>query len=627
MMWTFRQRWQATVGMLLAGVAFGAVLRAENAVTVMEDEDSFTMSNGTLSVRVSKKSGDLVSMKHEGRETLYAPPQGHAFGYWSHDVRGGESIETMVTIDPADTGGERAEVSVKGISGGKPMGHGPGAPPEGDVPVDIDIRYSLARDDAAVYAYCIFEHQPDYPAGDFTEARFAAKLDPEVYSHVHIDEFRSGRYPLVSEGADKYIYTAVQFDHRAYGVTSPERGLGWWILVPSPEFLSAGPNQPEFLVHGHLVAFVYWRSSHYGQSNLTLAGGESWKKVVGPFLLYANEGESSEAMWDDAKARLKREETAWPYPWVRGGDYAPAERRSAVEGRIVLDDSSSPEAGRLPGRLTVGLSKTPYTVTAGDREREIDWQHDAKHYQHWVHSDRRDGSFTIPNVPAGTYRLHAFAEGVLGELSEDGITVPEGGRVEIGELEWKPERFGEPIWEIGKADRDGREFAGSGEFWHPGAPLRYRDRFPGEITFTIGESDPAEDWFYAHMPYVNDPEARIRPFFGVSGKTEDATRHIVFHLDKEPRGVATLRVALTGTGGNPALAVKVNGEEVEPIGFGVNDGALGRHQIRGDWRQRAATFDATLLQQGENRISLTVPAGSPNDGVVYDYLRLEVKEE
>lgn len=616
----------SAVSVVLAGAVLAAVARAEEAVSVTEDERSFTMSNGTLSVRVSKESGDLVSMKHKGRETLFAPPRGHAYGYWSHDVRGGEAIETRVTIDPADTGGERAEVSVKGISGGRPMGHGPGAPPEGDVAVDIDIRYSLARGDAGVHAYCIFEHKPDYPAGDFTEARFAAKLDPDVYTHVHIDELRSGRYPLVSEGADKYIHTAVQFDHRAYGVTSPERGLGWWILVPSPEFLSAGPNQPDFLVHGHLVAFVYWRSSHYGQSNLTLAEGESWKKVVGPFLLYANEGESSEAMWNDARARLEKEEAAWPYPWVRGGDYAPAERRSVVEGRIVLDDPGAPEAGRLPGRLTVGLTKTPYTVSAGGREREIDWQHDAKHYQHWVHDDRRDGSFTIPNVPAGTYHLHAFAEGVLGELSKGGITVPEGGRVDIGELEWQPQRSGEQVWEIGKADRDAMEFAGSGEFWHPGAALRYRDQFPGEITFTIGKSDPAEDWFYAHMPYVNDPEARIRPFFGVSGRTEDATRHIDFDLDREPRGKATLRVALTGTGGNPMLAVKVNGEDVAPIRFGANDGALVRHQIRGDWRERAATFDAALLRKGGNRISLTVPAGSPNDGVVYDYLRLEVEK-
>lgn len=600
--------------------------QSDAGVSVREDETSFFMSNGTLSVQVSKQSGDLVSMKYNGRETLFAPPGGHAYGYWSHDVKKAQSIETKITIDPSSNGGERAEVSVKGISGGRPMGSGPGAPPEGDVPVDIDIRYSLANGDAGVYAYCIFEHLPGYPAGDFTEARFAAKLDPDVYSHVHIDEYRSGRYPLVSEGADKYIYTTVQFDHRAYGVTSPETDLGWWILVPSPEYLTGGPNQPEFLVHGHLVAFVYWRSSHYGHGNVTLAAGESWKKVVGPFLLYANDGESFESMWDDAKARLKQEEAAWPYAWVEGGDYAHAEERTTVRGRILLNDPQGGEPGTLPGRLTVGLSKTPYTVALDGVEQQIDWQHDAKYYQHWVHSNQRDGQFEIPNVPAGAYSLHAFADGVLGEVFKADVVVPRGGQVDLGNIEWAPVRHGRTVWELGKADRDGMEFAGVDEFWHPGAPLRYRDLFPGEITFTIGESDPSKEWFYAHMPYVYDPDAQIRPFFGVSGKTTSAIRHIVFDLDETPSGTATLRVALTGTGSDPLLQLSVNGEEAGVIRFGTNDGALGRHQIRGDWREQVGLFPAALLKKGRNTLSLTVPAGNPNAGVIYDYLRLELDD-
>ena len=34
--------------------------------------------------------------------------------------------KTRITIDPENNGGERGEVSIKGISGGHPMGSGPG---------------------------------------------------------------------------------------------------------------------------------------------------------------------------------------------------------------------------------------------------------------------------------------------------------------------------------------------------------------------------------------------------------------------------------------------------------------------------------------------------------------------
>ncbi len=612
----------------MVGWVFEVSAQETGAVTLSQDDTTFTMSNGTLSVKVSKESGDLVSMQYKGRETL-TDRSGHPFVYWSHDVKGGEAIETKVTIDPADNAGDRAEVSVKGVSGGKFMGFGPGAPEEGDIAVDIDIRYSLARDDAAVYAYTIFEHKPDYPAGDFTEARLAAKLDPG-FTHLHIDELRDGQYPLLPEwpdtpdGADKYIYTTTQFDHRAYGATNPDDGLGWWMLIPSPEFLSAGPTQPEFLVHGNLVVFCYWRSSHYGHAQIILEDGEPWKKVVGPIVMYANEGDSSAAMWDDAKARLKQEETAWPYDWVQGGDYAHATQRSTVRGRVVLRDTQLDLNGELPGRLTIGLTRTPYTVATTDGTREIDWQHDAKFYQHWVRSDQRDGTFAIPHVPAGTYNLHAFADGVLGELFHASVEVPQGSEVDLGELEWTPVRHGQTHWEIGKPDRDASEFAGADRFWHPGAALRYAESFPADTTFTIGESNPATDWFYAHTPFIDDPEARVRPFRGIAGDNKPSSRTINFNLDQSPTGQATLRIALTGTGGNPVLHLKVNGQDQAPIDFGRSDGALTRHQTRGDWRERAATFDASFLKKGANTLTLTVPAGDPNAGVIYDYLRLEL---
>jgi rhamnogalacturonan endolyase len=65
---------------------------------------------------------------------------------------GGTELITAVTIDPRTNGGVRAEVSVKGVSGGRKMGHGPGvaAGAEGDLPVDIEIRYALGQDESGI---------------------------------------------------------------------------------------------------------------------------------------------------------------------------------------------------------------------------------------------------------------------------------------------------------------------------------------------------------------------------------------------------------------------------------------------------------------------------------------------
>ena len=60
-------------------------------------------------------------------------------------VRGSAPAIPSVTIDPGRNGGRIAEVSVKAISGGRKMGTGPGAGPDGQFVSDIEIRYTLER--------------------------------------------------------------------------------------------------------------------------------------------------------------------------------------------------------------------------------------------------------------------------------------------------------------------------------------------------------------------------------------------------------------------------------------------------------------------------------------------------
>ena len=56
------------------------------------------------------------------------------------------------------------------------------------------------------------------------------------------------------------------------------------------------------------------------------------------------------------------------------------------------------------------------------------------------------------------------------------------------------------------------------------------------------------------------------------------------------------------------------------------DGVMTRHQMSARWYEFEVPFDASLLQAGENMLTITVPEGSLNSGVIYDYLRLELDE-
>ncbi len=601
------------------------------AVTIEEDESTYTISNGLVTARISRRNGDMTSLIYKGIETL-TDKSGHAGGYWSHDTTGGVETVTRITIDPQSNGGRRGEVSVKGISGGNKMGHGPGAARDGDFPADIEIRYSIGRGESGVYTYCIFEHLPEYSAASMTEARFCAKL-ANIFDWISIDEKRNKYYPRAIPGEDKYVYTTIQSENLAYGFSSTTQNIGWWIVNPTIEYLSGGPTKPEFLCHRDTTTVQapcvlnYWRSSHYGGANVTVAEGEHWTKVIGPFFIYINTGSDSIAMWKDARAQAEKESRKWPYEWVAGVDYPTREERSTVSGQIFLNDPLMPGSGQFAGKLMVGLTHPTYSVPARPGgSRQINWQTDAKHYQFWTRSDDRNGRFNIPNVRPGTYALHAFADGVLGELVKTDIKVEPGGKpIDLGRLEWTPVRHGRQLWEIGIANRTAAEFMNGDKYFEPDTQLQYPSLFPNDVNFVIGRSDISRDWYFQHIPHNEDPNTRISPFRGVIGKGRATPYAITFELADIPSGTATLRLAICGTGTN-RIEVTVNGRSVGQVSLASGDGVITRHQVQGIWYERELTFDASLMKQGKNVLTLTVPAGPINNGVVYDYVRLELNE-
>jgi rhamnogalacturonan endolyase len=667
-------------------------------VTVTDNGDTWTMDNGIVKATIVKKNGSLLQAVYHGIETLrpaisggsdnlHTPPTpaGSPIPSWEQMPSG--TVTPSVTIDPAKNGGQRAEVAVKGANTGR---------------MDIEVRYAMERGLSGIYAYAEFSHPASYPAAHEGESQFILQLDPS-FNWFSVDADRNMLVPsmqdlrtgveihakeqhILSTGPfknsvdHKYSYCAIMYRIPAWGFSSPTRHVGVYLINPTTEYIGGGAEKMDlvgpFAWGSNNTIQDYWTSGHYaGGAGCDVPAGANWKRVIGPMFVYFNALENPKdptqaeldtfaatagnptvpavwhdnaiVLWQDALARAKTEKAAWPYDWVSGVDYPHKSERGNVTGQFVLNDPQAATT-KLPG-LTVGLAHPDYTTTAGGFTQRsgngnvIKWPHEGNYYQFWT-DGTDDGKFTIPSIRPGTYTLHAFADGVLGEFAKTDITVEAGKNLDLGKIEWKPVRYGKQVWEIGYPNRNGSEFFKGNDYWFWGWCVRYPLLFPNDITYTIGKSDYHKDWFFEEVPHGEstawlNPEAKDpanQPYGWVKAGTQGqdmwrtigrgraTTWTIKFNMEKAVQGKATLRIALGGADGG-GLAIGVNGKAVGSI-RPVSTNALRYNTDRGVWHEYSQAFDAALLKAGENEMTLTVPAGELTSGVAYDYLRLELNE-
>ena len=661
------------------------VLRAADAaVTLTDNENSWTLDNGIVKATINKGNGRMASLIFHGINTM------NGGGYWEQTPSG--QVTRSVTINPAQNGGERGEVSVKGVNGR----------------MDIEVRYAMERGSSGIYAYAIFSHGAGYPAAGEGESRYITKLNHD-FNWISVDQDRNmlectpqdwgagvvihakeqrilstGNYKNSVE--HKYSYNAIQYKIPAYGWSSTKDHVGVWFINPTTEYLSGGASKLELVCHYDAndnpdpIILDYWCAGHYGGgAGCNIPAGENWNKVIGPIFVYCNTltdpksasqtdldtlaatagnptvppawHDNATSLFQDALSQAKSEKANWPYNWVNGVDYPHKEQRGSVTGQLVLNDPQAATT-RLP-HLTIGLAHRDYKgsgrgfVLRSGNGNLVTWAHDGNYYQFWT-DGTDDGKFTISNVRPGTYTLHAFADGVLGEFAQANVTVTAGQSLDLGQIEWKPVRYGRQLWDIGYPDRTGGKFfkGDPDNYWLWGWPVRYPLLFPNDITYTIGQSDYHKDWFFEQVPHgestawlnpdAKDPANQRFGWIRTSSPGQDMWRTIghgrattwtiKFNMDKAEHGQATLRVALAGADGNGGLAVAVNSQSVGTIRT-IATNALRYNTDKGVWREYTLAFDAALLKQGENEMKLTVPAGDLTSGVVYDYLRLELNED
>jgi rhamnogalacturonan endolyase len=637
-------------------------MRAEAAdqsqnVTLAEDGDSFTLDNGLVTARIIKRSGTMSSLSYEALELLAQGVGGAKGGYWSSVGRAtpGPNHSASIRIDPRSNGGERVEVSCKAVND----------PQSPRTSLDVEWRYSLGRGERWIYAYAIWSHKPGYPPIYVGEARYCIKLNPDVFDYLTVDAARRRVMPTpydwehgaplnlkearrmttgihTGEAEHKYDYSAVLSETPAYGWSSTKSHVGLWIVNPSVEYIGGGPTKAELTGHldvnpGALPTLLnMWLGSHYGGTSLTVGESEDWTKVIGPFLIYCNSAPNHEATWKDALARATTESSLWPYAWVVDPNFPPAGQRGSVNGRINFRDPLAPDCAI--SNLWVGLAAPDYpgrSMFRGGFPTNVDWQRDSKFYQFWARGDS-GGRFTIRNVRPGNYTLHAIADGALGELARTNITVAVAEAKQLREIQWTPVRYGRTVWEIGVPDRTAREFRHGDHYWQWGLYFDYPKEFPNDVNFVIGTSDWRRDWNYAQPPRIEDrnvpvvgeedDETRTQPVRFGGRNVRSTTWSVTWTMPGAPHGKATLRLAFCGTHSGCNVEAFVNDKRIGETGTLPSTSAMQRDGIRAYWIEKDIAFDADLMARGTNVLKLASHANSWSQGVMYDYLRLELDD-
>jgi rhamnogalacturonan endolyase len=473
---------------------------------------------------------------------------------------------------------------------------------------DLEDHYVMLKGESGIHPYVIIKGQSG------GEMRTMYRFDMDILDWAYSGE-RLGRQPKyallqsISERGnagdetwrlpDGSIYQ--KYDYCLYYSETPMfghlgHGFGVFFMPVSTESYAGGPLRQELAVHQDALILNYIGGGHFSGGGT--ASGRAGQKIHGPWFLYFNTGDTPEAIIADARKTAEAEQKKWPYQWVEEPLY-PVKRttvtgqlkishdRSAAHAYIILGQPANSGGRGGGGRGGAGGAGGGSAV---DRASVL--YNQAGDYIFYVKAGA-DGKFTLPAVRPGTYTLYAWqTQGPITQsFAQDGIVVS-GDTLDLGAVAWDPPWHPNLLWQIGQADRMAGEF----KFGDQPRTSQWMLQVPANLTFTIGKSKEAADWYYAQ-------------------KTGVWT--VKFNLDKTFSGNAYLTIAIAGGGGR--VAVSINDTSVGNLSYG-DDASVRRAANRsGRYARNEFTFPASALKPGENTLTLSANGA----GLMYDTIVLE----
>ncbi|XP_004287322.1 PREDICTED: probable rhamnogalacturonate lyase B [Fragaria vesca subsp. vesca] len=636
--------------------------RQENAVEIKMVKNGVVLDNKLVQITFSNPGGDVIAISYGGIDNLLEinNVEGDR-GYW--DVVWDNVAETVHTQNKLPGTQFKVitqspdQVEISFITTYNANLH------RGDngvtVPVNIDKRYILQRGRTGFYTYAIFERLQGWPGGRMETLRVAFKLQGAKFRYMAVSDTRQRFMPTAQDRArgkplaykeavllnnetsspefagevdDKYQYSAEDKDIKVHGWISMAPPVGFWMITPSDESRMAGPFKQDLTSHVGPTSMTVFSCSHYvGRDvGLTFREGEAWKKLFGPVYVYLNSAPPSSdsrslirTLWNNAKDQMVQEVKSWPYNFISSQDYPPSNQRGSVSGQLLVNDRY------IPG---IWVASSAYVGLAAPGEVGS-WQKESKGYQFWTQTDAK-GNFFIEHVRPGHYNLYASVPGIVGDYKyEVDIIIKPGSKIQLGSITYQPPRIGPTLWEIGIPDRSAAEFyipepyptltnklyKGSelDKFRQYGLWARYNELYPkNDLIYKVGASNYRHDWFYA----------QVCRFVG-NNKYVGTTWQIQFELNAVNPGIYTLQLALASAT-YAELEVRVNNANAKPPLFSTgligDDNAIARHGIHGLYWFWSIKIPSTSLHKGSNTIYLTqTRGGTPLQGVMYDYIRLE----
>lgn len=607
-----------------ADPAAAAPVTALAAPTVTETSTQVTIDNGPVQLVVAKTSGGrATSLRLGGKELL----GGGGMGYY--DVVS-TAIGTPVTL-PASTTTYAVRTGTDFVDVSATITPTAGGP-------FTTVRHFIVRTgEPGIHLATEFRHSAAVHGFSAEQHRFVLRVDPAVFTRASVEddpigtpwrgpgivlptpaEFKAAKIVMdATEDLDglgsayprrvysKYDFAAYNKDHVLHGLY----GTGWgiWAVLAHKEAFSGGPMRQDLTVHQTdttPLLLIEPQATHYGAPELVVTG--DWSKTYGPTFVYLNTGTDPVALRADAMRFASPTVHEAFYDRLALPGWVPATRRATVTGKVTVAGLAS-----MAGAVAV-LS-----------DNRLDVQRTVLGHQYWVNV-AANGSFSIPRVRPGTYRLTVYRAGVWGEYVRDDVVVAGAGRLALPAAVWVPPSAGRTLWQIGTPDRTAVEFRRGAEFRQWGLESHFATDFPRGVTYTVGTSTNA-DWNYVQYQAI--------------GGTPTAPWKIRFDLPTAPAAgaTATLTIALAAWSLDTArpvpdqngnITVVVNGGTPMAWDFLPGDarGSLYRSGCGGRTFRKEFRFAGTGLRAGTNEITLQLNAGLSGTGnwAAYDAIRLEL---